>query len=284
MGVMRQKFYQFLASLGSRLWLGQTLSPSRVILIVGLLLVALLLPLPALILDGFVATSWLLSGLCLAAAVWAGEPQKLPQLPTLLLLSLLGRLCLTLALMRLGLSDGQLGGVPLLSPEEGLIPSELRIRLCISKPYLTYVDYEGQPNPGVNTDRNGGLGLYTFDTKGLQTVTEVNSVEEDNLDEIGVVPNPYYAFSGYETSRLDNRVKFINLPRLCTINIYNVSGTLIRTFRKDNDLTYVDWDLKNHKNVPISGGTYICHIEVPGAGETVLKWFGVMRPVDLQNF
>lgn len=114
MGVMRQKFYQFLASLGSRLWLGQTLSPSRVILVVGLLLVALLLPLPALILDGFVATSWLLSGLCLAAAVWAGEPQKLPQLPTLLLLSLLGRLCLTLALMRLGLSDGQLGGVPLL--------------------------------------------------------------------------------------------------------------------------------------------------------------------------
>jgi hypothetical protein len=63
-----------------------------------------------------------------------------------------------------------------------------------------------------------------------------------------------------------------------------VGGTLIRTFRKDNDLTYVDWDLKNHKNVPISGGTYIVHIEVPGAGETVLKWFGVMRPVDLQNF
>lgn len=173
------------------------------------------------------------------------------------------------------------GGVPLLSPEQGLIPNELRIRLAISKPYLTYVDYPGQD---VNTDRNSGLGLYTFGTEGLQTLTDVNSVQEDGLDEIGVVPNPYYAFSGYETSRLDNRVKFINLPRLCNINIYNVGGTLIRTFRKDNDLTYVDWDLKNHKNVPVSGGTYIIHIEVPGAGETVLKWFGVMRPVDLQNF
>ena len=182
------------------------------------------------------------------------------------------------------LLPAELGGVPLLSPEDGLIPNELRIRLNISKPYLTYVAYPGPPEPGVNTDRNGGLGLYTFNTEGLETVTEVNSVEEDNLDEIGVVPNPYYAFSGYETSRLDNRVKFINLPRVCTINIYNVGGTLIRTFRKDNDLTYVDWDLKNHKNVPISGGTYIVHIEVPGAGETVLKWFGVMRPVDLQNF
>jgi hypothetical protein len=181
-------------------------------------------------------------------------------------------------------SGAVLPGTELLPVAQGLIPNELRIRLCINKPYLTYVQYAGHPDPGVNTDRNGGLGLYTFSTEGLQTVTEVNSVQEDGLDEIGVVPNPYYAFSGYETSRLDNRVKFINLPRVCTINIYNVSGTLIRAFRKDNDLTYVDWDLKNNKNVPIAGGTYIIHVEVPGAGETVLKWFGVMRPVDLQNF
>jgi len=136
----------------------------------------------------------------------------------------------------------------------------------------------------VNTSRNGGLGLYAFSTEGLQTVTEEVSVEKDNLSQIALVPNPYFAFSGYETSRLDNRVKFINLPRTCTINIYNSGGTLVRTFRKDNDLTYVDWDLKNQKNVPVSGGTYICHVEVPGVGETVVKWFGVMRPVDLQNF
>lgn len=181
-------------------------------------------------------------------------------------------------------SSAVLPGAELLPVEQGLIPTELRLRLCINKPYLTYVAYSGQPDPGVNTDRNGGLGLYTFNTDGLQTVTEVNSVEEDNLSAIAVVPNPYFAFSGYETSRLDNRVKFINLPRTCTINIYNTSGTLVRTFRKDNDLTYVDWDLKNHKNVPISGGTYICHVDVPGVGETVVKWFGVIRPVDLQNF
>ena len=79
-------------------------------------------------------------------------------------------------------------------------------------------------------------------------------------------------------------VKFINLPQTCTITIYTVSGTLVRKFRKDNDLTYLDWDLKNSYNVPIAGGTYIIHVEVPGAGETILKWFGVLRPVDLQNF
>ena len=83
---------------------------------------------------------------------------------------------------------------------------------------------------------------------------------------------------------MDNRVKFINLPQTCTIKIHNVGGTLIRTFRKDNDLTYLDWDLKNGNSVPIAGGTYICHVDVPGVGEKVVKWFGVIRPVDLQNF
>ena len=167
---------------------------------------------------------------------------------------------------------------------EGFIPAELRVRLSVNKPFLTYLPYPGQPSPGVNIDRNGGLPLYAFSTFGSETQTGVNSVQEDGLSEIGIVPNPYYAFSGYETGRLDNRVKFVNLPRTCTISIYNVSGTLMRKYRKDNDLTYLDWDLKNSYNVPIAGGTYICHIEVPGAGETVLKWFGVMRPVDLQNF
>lgn len=181
-------------------------------------------------------------------------------------------------------SSALVQGAELLPIEQGLIPTDLRGRLSINKPYFTYTPYEGQPSPGVNVDRNGGLPLYTFSTEGSQTLTEVNQVQTDELDAIGVVPNPYYAFSGYESSRLDNRVKFINLPRTCTISIYSVNGTLIRQYRKDNDLTFLDWDLKNAKSVPIAGGTYICHIDVPGSGERVLKWFGVMRPVDLQNF
>lgn len=175
-------------------------------------------------------------------------------------------------------------GTSFLPMSQGLIPTELRIRLNVEKPYMPYLQYPGMPDPGVDVSRNGGLPLYSFSTSGLQTQTNVNSVEVDGLSDIGIVPNPYYGFSGYETSRLDNRVKFVNLPTQCTISIYNVSGTLIRQYRKDNELTFLDWDLRNSKNVPIAGGTYICHIEVPGAGETVLKFFGVMRPVDLQNF
>lgn len=68
-----------------------------------------------------------------------------------------------------------------------------------------------------------------------------------------MVPNRYYAFSGYETTRLDNRIKFVNLPQTCTISIYMVSGTLVRKYSKDNDLTFLDWDLKNASNIPFVG-------------------------------
>ena len=85
-------------------------------------------------------------------------------------------------------------------------------------------------------------------------------------------------------NKLDNRVKITNLPEECTVTIYDMNGTLIRQFKKADPLTSLDWDLKNGKNIPIASGTYIIHVNVPGAGEKVLKWFGVMRPVDLDNF
>jgi hypothetical protein len=177
-------------------------------------------------------------------------------------------------------------GSAMVAPGRQFLESDVKILLNVEKPYASYVDWEGRPEstPAPSTARNGGLPLYSFSTRDLATQTNVATVAESSLDIINIVPNPYYAFSGYETNRLDNRVKFINLPQTCTISIYNVSGTLVRKFRKDNDLTYLDWDLRNANNIPIAGGVYICHIDVPNVGEKVLKWFGVMRPVDLQNF
>ena len=104
------------------------------------------------------------------------------------------------------------------------------------------------------------------------------------LDIINIVPNPYYAFSSYETNQLDNRVKVTNLPDICTVTIYDLNGNRIRQFKKADKITSIDWDLKNERNIPIASGTYIIHVDVPGIGETILKWFGIMRPVDLNNF
>lgn len=174
-------------------------------------------------------------------------------------------------------------GSAMLAPGRQLLETDVRIVLNVSKRYQSYVDWPGNPDP-YTPQRNNGLPLYTFKTDGFATGARTRALAESLLDQINVVPNPYFAYSGYETSRLDNRVKFINLPQRCTISIYTVNGTLVRKFRKDNDLTYLDWDLKNMNNIPIAGGVYICHVDVPEVGEKVVKWFGALRPLDLQNF
>ena len=46
----------------------------------------------------------------------------------------------------------------------------------------------------------------------------------------------------------------------------------------------LDWDLKNSKGVPIASGIYIVHIAAEGIGERTIKWFGVIRPIDLDTF
>ena len=172
---------------------------------------------------------------------------------------------------------------PMLSVEEGLIPNEARVSLRVARPYFQYsasvLDVDNTTGSANNWDP-----LYRFSTATVATRSEETAILEDLLEEINVVPNPYYAYSQYETGKLDNRVKIVNLPEQCTVRIYNLQGTLIRTYEKADPLTYIDWDLKNDANVPIAGGIYIIHIDVPGVGQAVRKWFGVMRPTDLDNF
>jgi hypothetical protein len=78
-------------------------------------------------------------------------------------------------------------------------------------------------------------------------------------------------------------VKITNLPQSCTISVYSLNGNLVRRFTKDNSITFVDWDLKNQYGIPISSGAYIIHINAPGIGERVLKFFGALRPQDLHT-
>jgi len=164
-------------------------------------------------------------------------------------------------------------GKNLLSWEDGVIPTETKIKIRIARPYRTYK---------MNKE-NHSLPFYKFSTKEI-AMANSSDAGKDAMDKINIVPNPYYARSGYEKNQLDNRVKIVNLPEKCTIHIYSMSGTLVRTISKDNSMTSVDWDLKNQASIPISSGTYILHINAPGIGEKIIKWFGAMRPVDLNAF
>lgn len=162
---------------------------------------------------------------------------------------------------------------PVLKEEQTLMSNDARIRVRVNKEY----------NDFKATNDNGGKPMYSWSMDALATKIGVTSAIQDALDGINIVPNPYYAFSEYERNRLDTRVKMTNLPQQCTIKIYNVSGKLIRTFKKDNELTYLDWDMKNSKGIPIASGVYLIHIDIPDVGETVLKFFGGVRQIDLEN-
>jgi hypothetical protein len=163
------------------------------------------------------------------------------------------------------------------------IETDVRIKIRVASAYAKHsINAQHYSNTGGSL--NDWCPLYEFNMDSLAVSTETFVPGDSILSLINVVPNPYYAYSNYETNRLDNLVKIVNLPDQCTIKIYTVNGILVRTFNKDNNVTHVEWNLKNFKNIPISSGLYLIHVDVPDVGERVLKWFGVIRPPDLDNF
>jgi len=153
------------------------------------------------------------------------------------------------------------------------LSTDVKIRLRINKEYENY----------NATGKNGGKPMYSWNMNPVSTQFGRKSVLADVLKLINVVPNPYYAYSEYENSQLDTRVKITNLPENCTVKIYNVSGKQIRSMKKSNRLTFLDWNLKNDKGIPVASGIYLIHVDVPDVGEVVLKSFVGMRVPDLET-
>lgn len=199
------------------------------------------------------------------------------------------------------LNDVMWVNIPLLNAGHQLLECDATVRLRVEKPYdtsygETYLNE--QYTKGTNTYVDGHVGstwrnphpvnknfpMYSFTTNGLQVTTNNNSAAKNALSLINIVPNPYYAYSGYESNALDTRVRITNLPPVCTISIFTLSGTLITVIQKDDPSTYTDWTLMNQYNVPIASGLYLVHVAVPNVGEVTLKWFGVMRPLDLTSY
>jgi len=165
--------------------------------------------------------------------------------------------------------------IPLVAEGEDFLSTDVRVSLRVTR---EYEDYATSDAP------NSGDPMYGFNTGDIATITQDAVAAEDALSTVRVVPNPYYAYSAYEQNQLDSRVKITNLPERCTISIFTVNGTLIKRFEKDSPLTFLEWDLTNTFQIPISSGVYVIHVDAPGIGDTFVKWFGAMRPIDLDTF
>jgi len=174
-------------------------------------------------------------------------------------------------------------GIPMAVAGEEWLQNDALVRLRVNYPYQTGT-WSSNNTPVSSSKFNDDYPAYGFNTGNIATIKNDITTAENALDLIRAVPNPYYAFSSYETDQLDNRVRITNLPELCTISIYSSNGTLVRRYSKDETNTYLDWDLKNTAAIPIASGIYYIHIDAPNIGEKIIKWFGVLRPVDLNAF
>lgn len=163
---------------------------------------------------------------------------------------------------------------PTLTPGRSLLESDLIIRIRTEKPYENY----------AATNERNGLPTYEFSTRGIEVIENDQPSLADNISNINIVPNPYLAYSSYEQGPLDYVAKITNLPERCEIHIVNIRGKFVRKFKKDNPLTYLDWDLTNHIGVPVASGVYLVHVKVPDGGETIIKFFCGMRQVDVEQF
>ena len=101
---------------------------------------------------------------------------------------------------------------------------------------------------------------------------ESQALARKSAENVGVFPNPYYAFNPAEVNRLSRFVTFNNLPQKVTIRIFNLGGQLVRTLKKDDPSQFLRWDLLNHSGIPVASGMYIAHVDMPELGMTkVLK-------------
>lgn len=177
--------------------------------------------------------------------------------------------------------DAMWVNIPLLKKGQTLLSNDVKIRIRIAKPYGRYFT---KPGDSLSNSVNSNYPYFKFIFKGV-TATYSETVANEQLNLINVVPNPYYAYSSYELDQLDSRIKITNLPKKCTVKIYNLSGTLIREFSKDNETDFsIEWDLKNKAGIKVASGMYLIHINADGIGERIIKWYGVLRPVDLNAF
>ena len=178
------------------------------------------------------------------------------------------------------------------------LSSDVTFKIRVTRPYMRYISrwYESPEQRDKDYKvpekfENQGFPVYKISTRELAPTVHDTRSYSTILDKINIVPNPYYGGSFYEKNALDTKVKITNLPTdlkngaPITINIFTVNGILVRTLTKgDSQTSYVDWDLKNYANIPIAGGVYIIHVNCPGIGERMLKFFCTMRPTDLNNF
>ncbi len=135
-----------------------------------------------------------------------------------------------------------------------------------------------------------GLGRLENQVGRGRTSTKVymaNAAPAQSVNNIRVVPNPYMGSSSFnnpkpvDTNPWVNRIRFVNLPKDATINIFTLAGDLVKTIHS-GDVVYVsrdatvggdfsgiaEWDLITKNRQEAVSGVYIYVVQSPAGSKT----------------
>ena len=113
----------------------------------------------------------------------------------------------------------------------------------------------------------------------IRTSSDDYILEDGDLNNIKVVPNPYIVTSVYERVSYSKEIQFTNLPSECVIRIYNTSGDMIQLLQHNPSSpgyrgpSIEAWNLGTYNNQDIAFGVYVFHV-VSGGFDTGKEFIG----------
>jgi len=112
----------------------------------------------------------------------------------------------------------------------------------------------------------------------LSIIGELDDNDDDDLENVSVVPNPYIVSSNYFNESPGNHlIRFTRLPTECTISIYTVSGEFVTRLDHNDPFSGNEWwNITNGRDQALAPGLYIYVVETPG-GESKIGKFAIVR-------
>ena len=103
------------------------------------------------------------------------------------------------------------------------------------------------------------------------------AADQNWTQNVGVVPNPYRGSAAWELPYA-NKIAFVNLPPMCDIQIYTLSGDHVKTLQHRSyggDVGEEYWDLTNSEGRLICTGLYVYCVQT--SDDHVISRFAVIR-------
>ncbi|HET7225615.1 MAG TPA: hypothetical protein VFK69_07840 [Candidatus Eisenbacteria bacterium] len=116
---------------------------------------------------------------------------------------------------------------------------------------------------GAPGDRSTCPNLNNKAYNVTSAAVEPTSGPSTNLESVAVVPNPYRATEAWDLPG-GHEIHFIHLPSVAEIQIYTLSGGLVRELHHaDTVRDFERWDLKNGRGQDVASGIYMYRVTAP---------------------